>query len=425
MKTWVCGLLLSIFPSVCLGQKASAQRIYSKIQPMVFKIKTAPSATSPQASYGTGFSVARNGLLITNYHVISDSLLNPKQNRIFLNVDGENIPARVLAIDILQDLALVKVDQEFKKWLRFAKARPRQGEVIFSIGQPEDLNMAIVSGTYNGELNFGKYSVIHMSTPINSGMSGGPTVNNQNEIVGINVAKSSHGDSLSFSVPGRFGARLLESGANQDNVPVKKIWEDAEKQILELQEMLTKDFGDRSKKKATMAPWELAGHSSWMKCWSTKEDEREKKYFSVTQVCPLAQSAFISSNARTGYYYVGTEAISNRGLNKWQFFRLLHNRFNHRMNFTDVDSDDASPIWTKSSCLADLYVNKHGIPFKISYCARAYLRFPKLRDARIMYATLKDPPHAIQGAVDLRGFTSENIKKILHTFLDSARLVEE
>ncbi len=397
--------------------------VYQKVGPMVFKVKTAISADSPKASYGTGFAVAAKGLLVTNYHVVADAVLQPRQNKIFVVMDKESVPARILGIDVLRDLALLKIDREFPKFLRFASGAPRQGEPIYSIGEPEDLNMAIVVGTYNGELRYGAYAMIHMSSPINSGMSGGPTVNSRAEIVGVNVSKNAFSDSLSFAVPARFARELLEKGRGRETPGTGELLEEMGGQLHAVQDELAADYLAAAAGAQSFGAWRLARASSLLKCWSQKEeDEGDGKYESTRQSCQLPHSSYVSNRLHSGTYSIELDAIDGRRLKPLPFFTLLNSRFGNDARPTDglvLFGEPGPQLLTRQFCFSRIAANRAGLKFKVAYCSRGYVKFEGLRDASISAASLTPPPHGLLLQLDLRGFSVSNIKKILDATLNS------
>lgn len=409
-------------PAANPGASSPGQAVYQKVEPMVFKVKTAISADSPKASYGTGFAVAAEGLLITNYHVVSDAVLQPRQNKIFVVMGQESVPARILGIDVLRDLALLKVDRDVPKYLKFAPGAPRQGSPIYSIGEPEDLNMAIVVGTYNGELTYGAYAMIHMSSPINSGMSGGPTVDSRAEIVGVNVSKNSFSDSLSFAVPARFARELLERARGRQAPDADKLVEEMGQQLADVQEDLTKDFLAAGTKTQPFGAWTMSQASPILKCWSQKEeDEDDGKYESIRQSCQLPHSSYISARLHSGTYSIELDAIDGRQLKALPFYTLLNSRFGNASQLDGFSffGESGPQLLTRQFCFSRIAANKAGLKFKIAYCSRGYVKFKDLRDASVSVASLTPPPHGLLLQMDLRGFTSGNIKKILDTTLNS------
>lgn len=171
-------------------------------------------------STGTGFYLKDQHLIITNEHVVRD-------NREVV-VEGETFEkqlARVLYIDERYDLAFLEAPgREEIPEVHLANGRQlREGEVILAIGHPFGLKytttQGIVSNTTH-EANDLQY--IQHDAALNPGNSGGPLVNKQGEIVGVNTFVIRDGDNIGFSLPihyllealrefksakGRFGAR--------------------------------------------------------------------------------------------------------------------------------------------------------------------------------------------------------------------------
>ena len=74
------------------------------------QIRTLRRQTNTQSSTGSGFFVSEDGLLITNYHVVSQLALEPERHRaVLVSVSGQEAPVQLLAIDVLHDLALLRV----------------------------------------------------------------------------------------------------------------------------------------------------------------------------------------------------------------------------------------------------------------------------------------------------------------------------
>lgn len=405
------------------GVSQSGQKVFAKVLPYVFKVKTSPTADSPQASYGTGFVVDKSGLLITNYHVVSDSIVDPQKNKIFVMMGDEAVPAQVLAVNIVQDVSLIRIAKTFDKALPFATRKPSQGEPIFSIGQPEDLNMAIVDGTYNDELVYGKYQIIHLSAPINSGMSGGPTVNANGELIGINVSKRVMSSNLSFAVPARFAKELYEGNKNLKE-HTGTFWEDMEKQLIALQSALTEDLLASSKEVKTFEGWKIPQAPKSLKCWSVNDSrsvEDRGEYDLAGLSCDLQHSAYLSSEMQTGSYSIDFKAIDNKQLNAWRFYRKLDLS-------TDRSAFSSGGFWshregpklqTTGDCISNVLVTSTGVSFKVAYCARAYSYFPQLQDAHVQAMTIGSSKNALRVDLEMQGFTKENILKVVKQYTET------
>ena len=150
---------------------------------------------------GTGVVLTSDGEILTNAHVIEDA------SEVVVRFAGETEPrvAKILASDVGNDLALIKVDITGLVAATFAKPGSVQiGDAVVAIGYALALDggptvtSGIVSAlkrtieTDSGALN----SLIQTDAAISSGNSGGPLVNLKGEVVGINTAVA-RGDSES------------------------------------------------------------------------------------------------------------------------------------------------------------------------------------------------------------------------------------
>src|SRR6185436_12159042 len=91
---------------------SAAERVYDMARPRILQIRTLLQAAGRQSSIGSGFVVSADGLAITNYHVVSQFALDPRTFRLeYLAPDGARGALKLLAIDVANDLAVVKLDR--------------------------------------------------------------------------------------------------------------------------------------------------------------------------------------------------------------------------------------------------------------------------------------------------------------------------
>jgi serine protease Do len=132
----------------------TGQRLFDAARDKLVQIRILTRAGSSQASVGSGFLIAADGTSLTNYHVISQLVLEPQRFRAeYVRVDGKRGEVALIGFDVIHDLALVRLEgvgnaAHFN--LRDANDPLRQGEKIYSLGNPLDLGFAISEGTYNG-----------------------------------------------------------------------------------------------------------------------------------------------------------------------------------------------------------------------------------------------------------------------------------
>ena len=149
-----------------------------------------------QASVGSGFLVSEDGHVITNYHVVSQFALEPERYRLrYATTDGQEGSLELLDFDVRRDLALLRAVPLEGQSLKSRGAlgfRPltqplSKGDRIYSMGNPNDVAFAVVEGNYNGLVERSFDPLIYYAGGINPGMSGGPVVDEDGRVVGINV----------------------------------------------------------------------------------------------------------------------------------------------------------------------------------------------------------------------------------------------
>jgi serine protease Do len=89
---------------------------------------------------------------------------------------------------LVHDLAIVKSEEIHGSFFALNETPLKKGSRIFSLGNPLDLGMTIIEGTYSGDIEGSLYDKIHFSGSLNPGMSGGPTIDAKGACIGINVS---------------------------------------------------------------------------------------------------------------------------------------------------------------------------------------------------------------------------------------------
>lgn len=160
--------------------------------------------TMKLTSVGSGVIVSKDGLIITNAHVVNMA------SRVYVILsDGTTHEAALAAINLRNDLAILKVAAAEKfKPMRIAKD-VFVGETVVSIGNPFGLDHSVTVGVVSGlnrnvtETATGRVifdNLIQTDASINLGSSGGALINLDGELVGINLAVIQGAQSVGFAV---------------------------------------------------------------------------------------------------------------------------------------------------------------------------------------------------------------------------------
>jgi serine protease Do len=175
--------------------------------------ETEPDTERIQVGAGTGFIVSPDGYIITNRHVVED---REAEYMVFLNDDkhsNEQIIAKVLALDPNNDLALLKIEANDLPYLEFADSdNLKIGQTAITIGYAlgefdNTVSKGIISGLSRSIVassGYGSnrlYNLIQTDAAINLGNSGGPMLNIEGKVIGVNVAMA-RAENIGFAVPG-------------------------------------------------------------------------------------------------------------------------------------------------------------------------------------------------------------------------------
>jgi S1-C subfamily serine protease len=172
-------------------------------------------ATRQQQSLGSGVVVTSDGYILTNNHVVQDPSASIK-----VALPGrEEVPGKVIGVDELTDLAVIKIDATGLTTLPWADSdKVRIAEWVLAIGNPFQFNqtvtLGIVSAIGRQSAQLGTYGqMIQTDAAINPGNSGGALVNSRGELVGINTmiySRTGGSEGLGFAIPSNLAQRIMK-----------------------------------------------------------------------------------------------------------------------------------------------------------------------------------------------------------------------
>jgi serine protease Do len=388
---------------------ASARRVYEQARAQLLQVRTLLKGQDSQTSVGSGFLVSDEGHIITNYHVVSSAALEPERYRlIYSTADRSEGPLQLLAFDAIHDLALVKPASlgalAGRAPLRFRSRADAlaQGERIYSLGNPLDVGFAVIEGTYNGLVERSFYNTIFFAGSLNAGVSGGPTLDDHGQVIGVNVAARRDGEQVSFLVPAEFAEDLVGRGRQATPIAAPAHAE-LTKHLMAHQAELTSRF--------LAQPWRNAGHAQYtiplpqekfMRCWgsSTAADEKGLEY--EQSRCRMESSIFVSGWLTTGSLSVRHEAYDGRKLGTLRFAAQYSQSFAN-----ESFADRADKHRTVPQC-HERYIDRGGLPMRAVLCMRAYKKLTGLYDLSVLVATVDAPIAGVQGRFDAEGVSFDN-----------------
>lgn len=203
---------LRFFCTAAEGEALTAQEVYAAVNPSV--VMVAVAIDEEKASIGTGVILTEDGYVVTNAHVIAGGL------SAWVALDtGEVLDAELVGFDSNEDLALLKlVDGQGLPAAQLGDSDVCVvGDQVYAIGNPlgVELRGTLTNGlisaidrqvTMEGRV----MTMLQTTAALNNGNSGGPLINDQGQVIGINTRKMSGGktatatvEGLGFAVPTR------------------------------------------------------------------------------------------------------------------------------------------------------------------------------------------------------------------------------
>ena len=210
-------------PVAVRAEPVSFAPIARAADPSVVTINTVTVEISPfthlarreMRGLGTGFVVDRNGIVLTNNHVVGGA--NAIQVKLS---DDRELPGRVVGTDAPTDVAVIRIDAKDLRPLALGDSDATDvGDWVVAIGNPFGLAHTVSAGIISakgrtledGPLDpSGYYSFLQTDASINPGNSGGPLLNLRGEVVGINTAIRGGGaQGIGFAIPINMVKQLL------------------------------------------------------------------------------------------------------------------------------------------------------------------------------------------------------------------------
>jgi serine protease Do len=172
-----------------------------------------------QVGSGSGFFVSADGLIVTNKHVVSDE----RADYTVITNSGTEYPAKVLARDLNNDIAIIKIEgNDFPALALGDSDVMRVGQTVLAIGNSlgefaNSVSRGIISGlkrNVSAGSGFGDTerltNIIQTDAAINPGNSGGPLFNLAGEVIGVNVAMAQGAENIGFALPINSVKRAIE-----------------------------------------------------------------------------------------------------------------------------------------------------------------------------------------------------------------------
>ncbi|HOP63498.1 MAG TPA: trypsin-like peptidase domain-containing protein [Spirochaetota bacterium] len=169
-----------------------------------FGMKKTPPKTRKARGLGTGFIISSDGYICTNHHVVQNV------DTVTVTVSSKTYDAAIIGSDAVTDIALLKIKGggTFKPVYFGNSDNVKVGDIVVAIGNPFGLDKTytsgVVSATGRNQLDPNGNVHIQTDTAINQGNSGGPLINIDGEVIGVNRAiysRTGGNIGIGFAIP--------------------------------------------------------------------------------------------------------------------------------------------------------------------------------------------------------------------------------
>ncbi len=383
---FVAGLfLLGLSSGVSASDEVEERAVdvdLSSYYELIYQIKVVATNAGSKESIGSGFQISADGLIITNYHVVSGAISSPRTHQIeYLDQSGRTGLLELLDFDVVHDLAVLRHPQPPQRYFQINSQPVRKGDAIYALGNPHDLGITLKYGAYNGMVEHSYNEQILFSGSLNPGMSGGPGLLNDGRVVGVNVATA--GSDLSFLVPAAQVLLLVEAGrALSPNDYVAEIadqvtrWQRDRFDDLLARDWSATEFGDY------LALGELRKD---MQCWgSSNEDEDDLVVEDITKSCNAGNRLYLGEGLSTGQIHYSFAQRVSQELSPLRFHQLLSHGM-HPDNYADetqVSNFECTSRFVELANTLDVDARSGAklSSTKAHLCVRAYIDLPELYD---------------------------------------------
>ena len=174
-----------------------------------------------EVGQGTGFIINNKGYVVTNAHVLADNFGFLAKDINAITYDQKVFDVEFIGHDADFDLALLQIPTQDYNALEIGNSNEVQiGERVIAIGNPLGLQFSVTEGIVSGVHRPGPSKTeayIQTDAALNPGNSGGPLINKQGEVIGINNFKIGGGESLGFALESNYIKQAV-NGISQEKL---------------------------------------------------------------------------------------------------------------------------------------------------------------------------------------------------------------
>ena len=396
------------------------QVVVERVKGAVFTIEVHSGASEARDVLGSGYLVSPDGYVLTNYHVVGAYVDDPSRYQIRVKNGTGVHPARLVRFDLVNDLALLKIAPVAAAPLTLAQRTPQRGESIVSLGNPEGLGLSLIEGVFNGHAEKGFVDRLLLSMPLNSGMSGGPILDRNGEVVGTNVAVIWLANSLSFGVPSDKARALLQGRTLKTDEESLRAEVTRQLQALARQTdaRVVKPYADATDTgTVTVGDLEMRRPPDLFDCWTASEVFKDEGVTKARYGCNLQFSPSVEGLGEVGSVELAVDEMTGRG-SPYGFYGALAGTAEGRGSIEGRDPDNG--VLSAPACTTNRVRARH-VTWQVNACSSAFVKHPGLLNFDLVATTVSEPRRGAVLVLRARGLAVSGFLRLTRTALDSVQ----
>jgi len=242
-------------------------------------------------------------------------------------------------------------------------------------------------------------------------MSGGPTLDREGNVVGVNVATS--GEAVSYLVPASYLDALLSEASMVNFQPERDLENSINNQLLENQQWLVDQIIGSEWSNIMLGKLSVPGRIfNRLDCWSDNQfEEGSNRYTVNAAVCRGQDNIFLSEQLRAGAFSYEFYWLDSEQLTSTEFYQIYA-----RSNRTRFPSRPEEEDVGNFSC-STRFIELTEQDFKVNICARPYKDYPELTDFMVLLTLVGHETEGLIFTMDFSTVTLDNGLALLEKFL--------
>jgi len=392
----------------------AARGILDRARPAMIQIKGFFGTNTAEAFHGSGFAVARGGVFITNWHVVSDAVLYPEKYRLeYRTPTGATGRVLVRAIDIRHDLALVEAQGLDPSPLRLRPDVAIKGERAYSVGFPLDVGLTITEGVSNGRVEDSFEPRVHYSGALNPGMSGGPGFDDSGGVIGVNVSGYRASQLVAFLVPADRAVALL-ARAEKSTLDPTRARSEVASQLRAHSAALLAALGPKLPTQSHQGYELPAKPAAFVECHAGGDPAPDQPVHIERVSCDAKSTLYLGRDLQAGGLSFQHQIMSTQSVDAWRFaYRMQHAK-------TPLGNFGAPRQLAPFACQQQ-NVELNGFAVNATVCLRAYRKLDGVYDLNVLVVSKNASKQGFVSSLSLTGVAPDQALAFARVYLEAMR----